>query len=170
MRRVDASGLKTFGKAGTTRIPLREYAQEFRAPYDLWRTVGVTMRKRSFVYAILAVVTLASTAQAGCGIEIRFENRMDRQITLDDRLTKVRTVGPGTNPVTVGPWRRLFDDGFRLPANSTRVKQVSLAQGCNAGSRQFEFVFAAGQEIRQVNKIVVIPIDKKFNVRVREFD
>jgi|GEM_PF-5935600 len=128
------------------------------------------MRTRSFVFAVLAVMALAPAAQAGCGIEIRFENRMDRQITLDDRLTKVRTVGPGTNPVAVGPWRRLFDDGFSLPANSMRVKHVSLAQGCNAGSRQFKFVFAAGQEIRQVDKIVVIPIDKKFKVRIREWD
>ncbi|MCO5158247.1 hypothetical protein [Aquamicrobium sp.] len=109
-------------------------------------------------------------AQAGCGIEIRFENRLDRQIALDRQLTKVRTVGPGTNPVAIGPWRRLFDDGFTLPPNSTRVKQVSLAQGCNAGSRQFKFVFAAGLEVRHVNKIVVIPVDRKFRVRIREWE
>lgn len=128
------------------------------------------MRKRTLVFAALAVMAAAPVAHAGCGIEIRFENRMDRRISLDDQLTKVRTVGPGTNPVTVGPWRRLFDDGFSLPANSTRVKHVSLAQSCSAGSRQFKFVFAAGQEIRQVDKIVIIPVDQKFNVRIREWD
>lgn len=128
------------------------------------------MRNRPFILAFLAVMALTPAAQAGCGIEIHFENRMDRQITLDDRLTKVRTVGPGTSPVVLGTWRRLFDDGFSLPPNSTRVKHVSLAQGCNAGSRQFKFVFAAGQEIRQVDKVVVIPIDQNFNVRIREWD
>jgi hypothetical protein len=130
--------------------------------------MGNKMRSGMTGPAAIVMAIFAIPAQAGCGIEVTVKNELNRSIVLDREQTKVRVMGPGTNPVPSGPWRRFFDENITLPANSTRVRRTDLAQGCSAGPREFKFFFAAGPEIKRVNRFVIIPVDQKFRVRIRD--
>ena len=117
--------------------------------------------------AMLVSSCIVGRASAGCGIEITFDNQRSIPVVLDHRQTKVRTFGPGTNPVPIGIWRRFLDNDITIPANSRKTQSASLNQGCSAGPRSFKFFFGSGSEIIKVNKWVVIPVEQRFRVRIR---
>ena len=110
----------------------------------------------------------AGPAAAGCALEITFKNDLNVSATLDIEQTKVRVMGPGTNPIPSGPYVRFMDESVTIPANGSRMRHASLAQGCNAGPRDFKFFFAADSQVYRVNKFVVTAVDKKFNVRIKD--
>ena len=118
--------------------------------------------------AVFALIWTKSTAaHASCNIEVRYINELNRSVTLDTAQTKVRVFGPGTNPVPIGTWRSFTNQPLNIPAGATRVRTHVLSQGCRAGPRSFKFFFGGGNQIYRVNKWVVVAIDKKFNVRIK---
>jgi len=120
------------------------------------------------VVTIIVLWAMTAAAHASCAIEVRYINELNRSVTLDADQTKVRVFGPGSNPIPVGPWKRLTSGQFTIPAGATRTKTYVLAQQCKAGPRSFKFFFAGGSKIYRVNKWVIVQIDKRFNVRIKD--
>ncbi len=119
------------------------------------------------VAALALLWAMSAAAHASCTIEVRYINELNRSVTLDTAQTKVRVFGPGTNPVPIGTWNSFTNQPLTIPSGATRVRTHVLAQGCRAGPRSFKFFFAGGSQIYRVNKWVVVALDKKFNVRIR---
>ncbi len=120
------------------------------------------------IAAFFLLFATAVAAQASCGIEVRYINELNRSVTLDAEQTKVRVFGPGSNPVPIGTWSRFTSGQLTIPAGATRTRTYVLNQKCRAGPRSFKFFFAGGNQIYRVNKWVVVQIDKRFNVRIKD--
>jgi len=118
--------------------------------------------------AFFFLSTMAIAAHASCTIEVRYINELNRSVTLDVEQTKVRVFGPGSNPVPIGSWSRFTSGQLTIPAGATRTRTYVLNQQCRAGPRSFKFFFAGGNQIYRVNKWVVVQLDKRFNVRIKD--
>jgi hypothetical protein len=117
---------------------------------------------------LLAATLAASSVQAGCGIQITFNNTLNRPVTVDKEQSRVRLMGGGgTAMVPIGTWAKFMDADVTVPAGKKRVHKTSLKQGCSAGGRQFKFLIAAGNDIIRREKFVAIQFDRKFKVKIK---
>lgn len=129
---------------------------------------GILGSRTGYLAGALALALMPSTAWADCGISITFKNEMNASATLDVEQTKVRTVGPGDNPIPLGVFVTFMNQAVTIPAGGQRTRNATLVQDCTAGTRDFKFFFAVGTRVIRVNKIVVTAIDRNFNVRIRD--
>lgn len=123
------------------------------------------------VFATALVLASATVSvRADCDIEITYRNYLNEPARLDKDLTKVRTIGPGfsslLNVVPLGIWRSFIENEVTIPANGSRKRNARLRQSCVAAARQFKFFFASGSEVVRVDRLIVIPVDRKFDVYI----
>jgi len=125
------------------------------------------MKKIIITAFSISLLSYASTASAGCPIQVEFINKMNSPVIVHKEQSKVRSQVPGS-PLQFLPWKRFMGSDVHLAANTSKTKSYSLSLGCAAGVRKFKFNVTSTNNISFWEQKKLVPmVDKKLKLKIK---